>query len=202
MRSFEAHDCKDADKLLQLLMPEAGRLPPHDLSVPRPPPRPTWPPDFEQLRRSVDFTYAGVFHDVWHGLAEFAPLAEHATGILAAPCRSHPIWDALTGRAYSRMRASDVVITSPPAGFEDLALTVASQHGHALTCLDMPLSFVTQPSQARIRWLNQLHDQGRLAQLRQPLNNAPCAQCWVLVFRSAVERDQMLTRPALPSTKS
>jgi len=97
---------------------------------------------------------------------------------------------------YRQVGLSDAIITAPRQCL-DLVVGLCDWYPHAISCISLPVTYVTQAVGARRKWLSAVKTQGRLAFVEQVSRSGDRlhsgVRClWMVVFPSAAMRKRMM----------
>jgi len=91
---------------------------------------------------------------------------------------------------YRQVGLADAIVTAP-RHHHDLIVGLCDWYPHAISCVSVPVTYVTRAAGARKAWLGQVKTQGRLAFAEQDL--ASGEQClWLLLFPTPEMRSRMM----------
>jgi hypothetical protein len=166
---------------------------------------PTAPEEILVLLQAVDFSKCSRFFDPFAGSGSIA----HVFGKVGHKVLQNDLnvfWqhpsavDALQPYSYD-WASSQVIVTSPPFDVLDIAAPLIAVKAGAVACIHVPGHWLSSPRVARQRWLQQLAADGRLHVIMGLPRGAAGRKCaWVLVFRTAYIKHQLLT--AVPGDMS
>jgi hypothetical protein len=166
---------------------------------------PTAPEEIVVLLQAVDFSKCSGFFDPFAGSGSIAHVFSKV-GHKVLQNDLNVFWqhpsavDALQPYSYD-WASSQVIVTSPPFDVLDIAAPLIALKAGAVACIHVPGHWLSSPRVARQRWLQQLAADGRLhviMGLPRGMAGRKCA--WVLVFRTAYIKHQLLT--AVPGDMS
>jgi hypothetical protein len=159
---------------------------------------PTAVAEVEALLEAVDFSGCSSFMDPFAGAGTIATVLQRQ-GFHVVQNDIDPRWqhatraDALQPFFYD-YAAVQVIITSPPFEFLDLAAPLMAEKAQVALCLHVPGHWLTNPRVPRQHWLSGLQDQGRLKVLlglpRGPMHQR-CA--WVVIGRDSQMLNQIVS---------
>ena len=163
----------------------------------------TLEPEIDELLNVIDFTHAPAIFDPFSGDNNIKKAFNQA-GLdvttndfnFQLPTDYH--LDALQPRTYEELRTDQplhTVVMSPFFAVLDLALPLAVLYAEQLVCCHVPGHYLTNAPPARLSWLIQLQDAGRLM-LVMGLPRGPTGRrcMWLIIFADPLLRD-LLVRP-------
>jgi hypothetical protein len=164
--------------------------------------------DFAGLLGYVDFSMCRVVADPLPGVSDLEAAAA-SQGLVVQQATSIPytIADACMDSSSSSQDSSllherqlqalhaDVLCSAPPTGLLDLVVPLFTFHAALAAVVWVPVSWIGNPSEPRLRYLKNLAAAGRLATITGALRYEGARRgAWLVICSSEQVRDRMLTK--------
>ena len=144
--------------------------------------------EMQCLSEAIDFGCVHSVTDMFAGNGSIIPGMRVITNDVNPRLAADYHYDALQPETYRNMQhqqGMDAVITSPKEAVLDLALPLAVKFANMIVCCQVPGHYLTDAPEARMKWLRDLQQQGRLFFIMGlPKGTMERRRVWLVVFKT------------------